>query len=308
MASESGQAFDVWSPERLSCIRPNRCRALNREAAEYTWQQCWLRHEADEEELVSILCQPQPIPNLKWQCVSVSHQRGPSPSQPALMNLHKLSRISHQSPPPPSVISPQSLSSHRHKRSCCNKTFRQTVCFLWGKEFYSESNWKIDSVTVIRSAWFEENVIFIGAEGLDPNNLIPITGNYNTNADLELIPTKRRCRIIKTPAKSQTILEFRQRINCVGYSPGLSIQAEGSLTVFSLPVWKRSKTNILHPLTPWCLLAKGPASKDPTESTTTPVQMNVTHFFLLPHWILSRRCLIIVISLAVASLCIVKES
>ena len=114
-------------------------------------------------------------------CVCLPSAGPQSQSQLALMNLHKLSRISHQSPPrlPPSVISPHIVSVLT--RSCCNETFQQTVCFLWRKEFSSESKWKIDSVTVIRRAWFEENVIFIGTEGFDPNNLIPITGNYNTN-------------------------------------------------------------------------------------------------------------------------------
>ena len=89
----------------------------------------------------------------------------------------------------------------------------------------SSSKWKFDSVIVIRRAWFEENVIFIGTEGFDPSNIIPINGNYNTNADLELSPTKGKWRMIQTPAKSQTIPEeFGPRINCVGYSPQIGSQ------------------------------------------------------------------------------------
>ena len=58
----------LLNPERLSCIRPNRCsrRTWIREAVEYIQ----LASNVDSEtrqmkrELVSILCQPFPIPDL----------------------------------------------------------------------------------------------------------------------------------------------------------------------------------------------------------------------------------------------------
>lgn len=165
------------------------------------------------------------------------------------------------------------ISSSLTQKCCwCNTTFHQNDHFLRKREF---PDWKFNSV--IRRAWFKGNIFFIGSGGgSDPSNPIPINGNYNTNADLELSFTKRKWRNIKTPAKSQTILEFQDRINGVGYSPLVTVVRQRDHCLLSSGI--KEKQNKHAHCVSLCVPGLGikagargirPCVQQPTATTTT---------------------------------------